>query len=366
MSTPTGTTVLHVVASTDRRGAEVFASKLNEALSAKGWPGQVVALAPGVTQERLEVPTLGPGRRSPATFRGLRRIAARSGLVVAHGSTTLPLCAIGLAGSGRPFVYRNIGDPTHWGTSRLRRLRSKVFLRRAAAVVALTPATARQLVDIYEVPQERVRAIPRGVPAEDFPLRTAQRRVAARQRFGLPVDAPLVVYLGAMSPEKRPDVAVAAVCGMDGTHLALFGDGSERGTVERLAAEAPGRIHMMGSTPEPAMALAAADVLVVPSQTEGLPGVLIEAGLTGIPVVASDVGYVREIVADGCTGRLVPPGDVEALRHALAATLAEQDPGLPDRARARSLAEFSLEQVAEKWSALLSDVLSEVSPSSSS
>ena len=359
MTSRRDTTVLHVIASTDRRGAEIFAGKLNDVLTEAGWPGQVVALAPGVTQERLDVPTLGPSRRSPATFMGLRRAASASRLVVAHGSTTLPLCAIGMAGCGVPFVYRNIGDPSHWGTSALRRLRSKLFLRRAAVVVALTATTARQLVELYDVPEDRVRAIPRGVPAEDFPLRTRQGCLAARRRLGLPVDVPLVVYLGAMSPEKRPDVAVAAVSAMPGTHLALFGDGSEQGAVESLARGAEGRVHVMGSTSEPATAMAAADVLVLPSQTEGLPGVLIEAGLSGVPVVASDVGYVREIVADGSTGMLVPPADVDALRRALADTLVQPDPDLPDRARARCLSLFSMEHVARRWS----ELLSEVSPS---
>ena len=72
--------------------------------------------------------------------------------------------------------------------------------------------------------------------------------------------------------------------------------------------EARSRIHFAGSLTDVAPALAAADVVVLSSRTEGMPGVLIEAGLSARPVVAYDVGAVSEVVADGETGLLVAPG----------------------------------------------------------
>ena len=119
--------ILHIVASTDRRGAETFAVDLSARLAALGWRSETVALAPG-RSGGLDLESLGDAPLSLRTLQRLRRRTRSSNVVVAHGSTTLPACALALSGSGRPFVYRNIGDPYHWATSRLRRLRTAAFL----------------------------------------------------------------------------------------------------------------------------------------------------------------------------------------------------------------------------------------------
>lgn len=92
-----------------------------------------------------------------------------------------------------------------------------------------------------------------------------------------------------------------------------------RGRLPRLTTPSHVGGSSFGSASE---GLAAADVLMLPSLSEGLPGVLIEAGLSGIPVVATDVGGIREIVRSGETGLVVPPGDSKALGDALRAALA--------------------------------------------
>jgi glycosyltransferase involved in cell wall biosynthesis len=104
--------------------------------------------------------------------------------------------------------------------------------------------------------------------------------------------------------------------------------------------------------PGPGDALAAADVVVSCSRTEGMPGVLIEAGLSARPAVATDVGGVGEIVRDGETGLLVRPGDVDALTAAIGRALAERD-RLGAAARARCLAHFEIGPVADGWADLL-------------
>ena len=91
------------------------------------------------------------------------------------------------------------------------------------------------------------------------------------------------------------------------------------------------RLRMLGYRPDTAAVLAAADVFVLPSQFEGLPMSVIEAMLTGLPVVATDISGPREQVVDGETGLLVPPNDIEALAAALA-TLTH-DPNLREWAR---------------------------------
>ena len=106
--------VLHVITSTQRRGAETFAVDLAAALGARGVASEVAALAPGAG-DTLDVATLGPAGLAPATLRALRRRAAGAPAVVAHGSRTLPACALALAGRRTPVVYRSIGDPAGVG-----------------------------------------------------------------------------------------------------------------------------------------------------------------------------------------------------------------------------------------------------------
>jgi glycosyltransferase involved in cell wall biosynthesis len=103
--------------------------------------------------------------------------------------------------------------------------------------------------------------------------------------------------------------------------------------------------------------LAAADVVVVSSDTEGQPRVAVEAGLSGLPVVATRVGGLDEIIEDGSTGLLVPPGAVSELAGAMKAALAARQ-RMGAAARKLCAARFDLSSVAMEWSRLLRSVVS--------
>lgn len=346
--------ILQVVTDTDRRGAQVFGVELGRALSARGHDVRTLALAPGAAGG-LDLPTLGATAMAPATLRALRKAVREAGVVVAHGSTTLPACALATAGTGVPLVYRSIGDPRFWAASAARRLRVRLYYRRVARVVALWAGSARAIAGWFHVDPGRVTVIPNGVAAERWPLVDAQRRAAARGVLGLPAGAPVVACIGALSPEKRADRALRAVAGVEGAHLVLAGDGAERAALQALADRLlPGRAHLLGSVPDPAGVVAAADLVVLTSASEGMPAVLIEAGMSGVAAVATTVGAVAEVVVHDRTGLLVPPDDDDALRAALVAGL-ERAPALGAAARAHCLAHFELEVVAEAWSRVLTE-----------
>jgi len=346
---------LHVVTASQRRGAEVFASDLVGALADQGHPGRLAALTAGPGGANpLGALVLGSAPFSPGTLRALRSAAGAAGAVVAHGSKTLPAAALALPGSRTPFVYRSIGDPQAWSGSGLRRVRTAALLKRAARVVALWPGAAEVLVRVHGVPAGKVTVIPNGVPADRFPLADDSARAAARVELGLPAGEPLVVYLGALSPEKQVGDALAALAGLPGVHLAVVGGGPERAALEARAGAlgVTGRVHFTGPVDRPQAALAAADVVVLPSRTEGMPAVLVEAGLTGRPAVATAVGGVPEIVRPDETGALVPPGDVPALAAALRTTLADA-PTLGAAARKHCLTHFDMPVLAGQWAELL-------------
>jgi glycosyltransferase involved in cell wall biosynthesis len=277
-------------------------------------------------------------------------------VVVAHGSTTLPACALGLAATGTPFIYRSIGTPLDWANTRARRVRVRLFLRRAARVAALWPGAADQLVRDLGVPGSKIVVIPNGRPSAQFPVVTDARRAQARRTMDVPDGAPVALVLGSLSPEKGVDIAIEALSRLPDLRLLVVGDGREARALEaRAAMVAPGRCFFRGATSVPAIALAAADVVVLPSRSEGLPGVAIEAGMCGLPVVATDVGGTREVVVSGHTGVLVPPEDPEALARGIQRCL-DAGSELGENGRLRSLERFDMQVVAGQWSALIADV----------
>ena len=152
---------------------------------------------------------------------------------------------------------------------------------------------------------------------------------------------------------------IEAVAGDDELHLVVVGDGPERDALAAHAARvAARRVHFAGVQPEIAPILAAADAVVLTSRTEGMPGVLIEAGLAARPVVAYDVGGVAEVVVDGETGLLVPAGDVTALTGALRNVV--DDPGsLGAAARRRCLERFEIGVVGGQWAMILDEMAAE-------
>jgi glycosyltransferase involved in cell wall biosynthesis len=163
----------------------------------------------------------------------------------------------------------------------------------------------------------------------------------------------VVLYLGAMSSEKRPDLAVAVAALMPEVQVVLAGPGVLPAAVSEAARQAG--VIVTGPVHDAARALAAADAVLLCSDTEGLPGVLIEAGMAGRPAAATAVGFVDEVVLDGRTGRLAAAGDAEGLAAAARECLARAaDWGAA--AREHCLSRFGAPVVVPAWERLLLDV----------
>jgi 2-deoxystreptamine N-acetyl-D-glucosaminyltransferase/2-deoxystreptamine glucosyltransferase len=222
----------------------------------------------------------------------------------------------------------------------------RAALRRADAVVVLTGRTAAALRD-DGVPAERVSVIPSGFdPALFAGPRTDAFPGVPRPRIG---------YVGRLAPQKRVDVLVRAFGQLRGeASLVIVGDGPDGEEVRRLAAAGPAaaRTTMRGFVDHTAVpdVLSSLDLLVLPSVYEEMGSVLVEAMAAGLPVVASDVGGIPEVVRPGENGVLVPPDDVASLVDAL-----ERLAGDP-RERARLAACARALSEAYAWPALAARV----------
>ena len=220
---------------------------------------------------------------------------------------------------------------------------------RLAAHVAVGVRAARLIEAEVGLPPGSIRTIPNGVPLVDLP---AAPRLAAGAVIG---------SLGRFDEQKGYDVLVRALPQLPGVTAVLVGDGRDRGQVEQLAAAqgVADRLRVVGWSDEPRAYLAGFDVFVLPSRYEGLPLVVLEAMLAGLPVVASDVGSVAEAVVDGETGLLVRPDDPAAFAQAVGRLLADVDlrRRLGEAGRARALARFTSKRMAESYSEVYDGVL---------
>ena len=348
--------VLHVVASNERRGAEIFVDQLDTALAARGRRSRVTALVDSPQRSELPFLVLGPGRFRPSTLLRLRHLAARHSVVVAHGGDALlPVSAAALL-TRRPFVYRSIGDPRHWGDVRWAGWRIGAPLRRAARVVAIGATAREALLERHRLAADRVVVIPNGVDVERFAPADTERRAAARRRWGLAEADVVFGYIGALAAEKRPGMAITAVAARGGARLLVAGGGPlARQLAEQAEREAPGRVVFTGALEDTGDVLAAIDGLLLPSITEGAPAVLIEAALSGVPAIATDVGACREILDGLDAGSVVPADDPEAFVDAVR----DADPTRRVDPRSVALAAelYGMRHIADEWDRLLAPFL---------
>jgi glycosyltransferase involved in cell wall biosynthesis len=188
----------------------------------------------------------------------------------------------------------------------------------AHRVVANSRAAAERL-RIEGISSSKIEIIPNGIDLAMFP----RHDYSPRPRR--------IAMIACLREEKRVDVLVAAAATIleryPDAEFLIAGDGTCREALEEQA-RATGvrhRCRFLGHRDDVPAVLAEADVFVLPSRSEAFPNSIIEAMAAGLPVVASDVGGIPELVEDGRTGRLVPPGDPQALAGALLELLDHPD-----------------------------------------
>lgn len=347
--------VLVVITAAQRRGAEIEGTQLAARLGAQGWPSRVVALSPGHGSP-LDVEVLGRTPTSPSTLRALRRAGRAVDVVVGYGSSTLPACALALAGTGTPFIYRSIGDPAAWVRGGIHRRRTGLLFGRAAAVAALSESSSSAIGSLYGVPAPRLSVIPNARGTDDFRPPTEAERAAARDRWRIDDTDRVAVAVGALSAEKQTWLAARAVATIDDLTLLVAGDGPEHHRVEFESEQAPpGKIRLLGEIDDPLSLFHAADVLVLSSRTEGMPGVVIEAGLCGVPTVATRVGMLADLVVDGRSGILLDGFDATTFADATRRVLLDRE-RFGERALEHARSRFTWDSVIPRWLAMLERV----------
>ena len=212
-----------------------------------------------------------------------------------------------------------------------------------------------------------------GSASSPFPtrwIRAASSQLALARRLGARsashTDATVLLSLGALTWEKDPiahvEIGARVLSQVPGSMHVIAGDGPLRSEVESavIAKGLADRVLVLGSREDLADILAASDVMLLASATEGMPGAVIEAGMAGLPVAGYSVAGVPEVVLDGETGFLSSPGDLDALADSAVRLLLseEERKRMGERASHRCREHFDIAAVAPAYLALYRELAS--------
>lgn len=220
--------------------------------------------------------------------------------------------------AGLPWLAGARGSDIRVRDAVSRRLTRRV-VGHARRLLVVSEDLGRLAVSDYDADPARVRVIANGCDATTFHLGD---RGAARRALGVPASARLLVYAGRLVPEKGLRELLAAASEVASKHedleIALIGDGPMRAELAASIGGLEFPVRLEGTQPPATVAqwMTAADLVVLPSYSEGHPNVLVEALACGRAIVATRVGGIPEVV-DAKSGFLVPPRDAEALARAI-------------------------------------------------
>jgi glycosyltransferase involved in cell wall biosynthesis len=250
----------------------------------------------------------------------------------------------------------------------------RLLARRTDRVIALSSAQRHDIAHVYRVaPPDKVIVVPLGLDLRPFATVGPADGSAGRAALGIPQRtnsvrcAPLVGYVGRLTAVKNPTLFVSTarrvLQSLPDVHFALIGDGELRVDIERQIAGLglSDRVTLAGWQRDMPPIYAAMDALVLPSLNEGTSVTAIEAMAAGIPVVATAVGGMPDLIADGQTGLLAPSGDAQALADRVIGLLRDpkQARSLALAGRQDVLARFSVERLIRDMESLYVTLLAE-------
>lgn len=380
-----GVRFLFVINSLDAGGAERSLVEALDQLEDRGIGSAVVTLRPGTIGFEASVKSAGHDVRTLSSrgrlaqireFRGLVRELEPSLVYTALFDADV-VGRLGCIGLDVPVVSNLVNtayDP-------VRRNDPNVRTGRLRVVQAIDGFTARHFTDHFHAISEttkdsarlqlgidpgRVTVIPRGRDVTRLGSRTEERRAASRRMLDVASGCDVLVSVGRQEYQKGQSNLIEAMSQIveERPNARLFIAGREGNSTSSLARliETLGLgdvVTFLGHRDDVTDVLAAADVFVFPSLYEGLGGAAIEAMALGLPIVASDLPALREVVEEGENALLVTPGDVPRLAHAVVAVLSDRD--LQDRFGARSRELFEARFDGDSRTNDLVDLLIELS-----
>jgi glycosyltransferase involved in cell wall biosynthesis len=323
--------VCHVVHSLNLGGAEVLATRMAARLANDFRPVVACLDDAGVLADRLSeqnIPWIHLKRGGGLDWKCVRRLSAwlrehRVDLVHAHQYTPFAYTLLcGVAGQRPPVLFTEHGrfypDRVSWK----RRWLNRLLMKRSDRLIGVGRAVRRALIEVEGLPAAQTDVIYNGVPRT---IADPTARCRLRGECGATDSTFVIVHVARLDPIKHHRLALVAMQKLIQSHtdaqLWMVGAGPERASLEAVRQELQLESHvkLLGERRDVPNLLSAADAAILTSHSEGIPLVLIEAMAAGLPIVATDVGGVSEIVIDGEQGSLVASNDAESLAAELQA-----------------------------------------------
>jgi glycosyltransferase involved in cell wall biosynthesis len=303
---------------------------------------------------KLRLPNAQEVLRGSAEERGLAFASARevrrSDVVHIHLADTYDREALGRLLTDRQFSrtlvtehlpHSNASDPglPFGGSSSLRRDLKTLFKRAQLGAtdttITLSSSCRRFMARRYRLSSDRLLVIPNGIP-EPAAAEPSGRR-------------DLVVAVGALSSQKGFDTLIQAAAGQDRWSVEIYGDGAQRGSLQRQIMALAAPVRLMGWATSSDIPFGSSAVLAIPSRWEALPYVALEGMWNSLPIVASRVDGLVDLVSDGATGLLVEPDEPTQLQAAIDQLISSPKSArsMGDAARPRVRTHFSYEAMIE-------------------
>lgn len=323
--------VLHVVETLARGGAERMVVDLATAQRAGGVDAAIACLfADGILGEEARAAGVAVhviGKRAGLDWGATRRLRAlgrQHAIVHTHNAVANYYAALASLPSRR---WRQVNTRHGMGAAAASDRRERLFrlsLYRTDRVACVCEAARQAFVGHGVVPAALATVIPNGIRTGLFAAPGPAARAGARAQFGVGAGTYVVGTVGRLNWAKDHALLLDAFArlraAVPSAVLCMIGDGELRATLHAAAAGLGlgDSVRWLGDRSDVPALLPGLDTFVLSSRTEGYSMALLEAAAAGLPLVATDVGGNREIVADGVNGRLVPHGDPVALAAALA------------------------------------------------
>jgi glycosyltransferase involved in cell wall biosynthesis len=351
--------ILQLIQKPQLRGAEVFSCQLSTCLNAMGHESIIVPVFPGNVSLPFDGRVLplnaNPSRRmfDLDGWKQLARLITQEqpDVIQANAGDTLKYaaCSRMIFGWKQPIVFRNASTISLYIKTPPAKFLNGLFLKQVSHVASVSSISKADFLTLYPSFKNRIETLPIGINAISLPEKTGNK-------------APVIIHVGGFTYEKNHKGLIRIfqqlLTSQPHAVLWLVGDGPLRSEIEKMVADLglKDKVIFYGFRGDAMLLLRQADVMLLPSIIEGLPGVILEAFYCKTPVVAYDVGGVKEVLSDS-TGRLVAGNDEEAFAHAVLDTLRERPDNKINAAYRLATEQYTNDSIAGRFLKLYQSII---------